>query len=123
MKELPEIAQTLGYTEDWFALGLIDNAMLELQRIGWDSGFDRNPEHYRYLCFRQFLARHRPLTPEMALALFALGAADQDLSMGGSMMADIIRLPECDSRVLESAMATGSKHLVQLVERRRTAGR
>ncbi len=118
MKDLPPIAHTLGYTDDWFALGLIDDATLELQRIAWESGADHNPEHYRYAIFRQFLNNHRPLASELAAALFRLGACDADKAMGGSMMADIVRLPECSESLQDTAMETGIRHLVQIVERR-----
>lgn len=118
MKERPPIAKVLGYTEDWFLLEVIDELLLEQQRIEWETGFDQNPEHYRYSSFRRFLASRRPLTADLAAALFSLGSQDHDLSMGGTIMADIVRLPECPQSVLETAIGTGRKHLERIAERR-----
>jgi hypothetical protein len=114
-----EFARSLGFTAAWFALGVVDKALLDRQRAEWDRGEDHNTEHYRYAAFRAFLAAHRPLAPELAAALFELGAADPDWSMGGAMMADIVRLPECPSSVLDAALASGRKHLARIVQQRR----
>jgi hypothetical protein len=118
MEERPTIAKILGYTEDWFLLGVIDDHLLEQQRIDWDNRLDTNPEHYRYSSFRRFLKSRRPLTPDLAAALFSLGSRDPDLAMGGTIMADIVRLPECPQSVLDAASMTGRKHLEKIVERR-----
>ena len=118
MKERPLISTILGYTEDWFSLGVINAPLLEQQRIDWDSGGDTNPEHYRYSAFRSFLASRRPLTADLATALFSLGLQDSDSAMGGAIMADIVRLPECPQSVLDAASMTGRKHLEKIVERR-----
>ena len=118
MQERPAIAKILGYTEDWFLLGVIDDLLLEQQRIEWDTGLDKNPEHYRYASFRRFLVSQRPLTPDLATALFSLGSQDHDVAMGGAIMADIISLPECPQSVLNAAIGTGRKHLQKIVNRR-----
>jgi hypothetical protein len=118
-----EFARMLGFTPAWFALGVVDEAVLALHRVEWDRGEDHNTEHYRYGVFRSFLAARRPLPPELAAGLFELGAADPDGSMGGAMMADIARLPECPPAVLNAALASGRKHLVRIVERRRAEPR
>lgn len=116
-----EFAQLLNFNQAWFALGVVDDAVLAHCRAEWDKGQDYNTEHYRYGAFREFLANHRPLTPDQAAALYELGAADPDTAMGGAMMADIVRLPECPRSVLDAALASGRKHLVRLVERRAAA--
>jgi hypothetical protein len=119
MTDAADFAQLLGFTPAWFALGVVDDVVLARQRSEWDKGEDRNAEHYRYGAFRAFLATRRPLTPELAAALFELGAADPDQSMGGAMMADVVRRPECPPAVLDAALASGHKHLARIVERRR----
>jgi hypothetical protein len=53
------------------------------------------------------------------MALFKLGDADQDVMMGGAMMAEIIRLAECPSEVLDVALASNRKHLARIVQGRR----
>ena len=118
MNDLAESAQLLGFTPEWFALGVVDDSVLVRLRTEWDKGADPNTEHYRYWAFREFLAAHRPLTQQLAEALFNLGAADIDQAMGGAIMADIVRLPECPQSVLDAALASGQKYLIRIVERR-----
>jgi hypothetical protein len=113
------LAQPFGFTRRWFELGLIPAELLARMRVEWDKGEDDNSEHYRYWAFREFLTAHRPLTPELAAALFDLGAADPDQAMGGSIMADIVRLPECPVAVLDAALASGRMDLARIVNRRR----
>jgi hypothetical protein len=87
-------------------------------RRKWDTGDDPNPEHYRYWAFREFLAKRRPLCPEVAVSLYELGDIDPDVNLGGSMMADILRLPECPPALFDAATESGRRHLVRIVERR-----
>jgi hypothetical protein len=117
--ESAEFARLLGFTPAWFALGVVDEAGLARLRAEWEKGEDNNTEHYRYWAFREFLAARRPLAPELAEALFELGAADPDQGMGGAIMAAITYLPECPPRVLDAALASGRRHLVRIVEKRR----
>ncbi|MGL4463326.1 MAG: hypothetical protein ACRC1K_14350 [Planctomycetia bacterium] len=119
MNETVNFARTLGFTPAWFALGVVDAAVLAWLQMEWDEGQDGNAEHYRYRAFCDFLTAHRPLGAELAAALFELGAADPDRSMGGAIMADVSRLPECPAAVLDAAAASGRKHLIRIVERRR----
>ncbi|MBL9080170.1 MAG: hypothetical protein JNK76_00095 [Planctomycetales bacterium] len=118
MLEQSPFAQTLGFTRAWFALGVVNADILARHQAEWDRGHDTNAEHYRYRAFSEFLVAHRPLTAEVASALFELGEVDPDRQMGGSIMADIIQLPECPQVVLDAAVATGREHLIRIVERR-----
>jgi hypothetical protein len=114
-----QFAQRLGFTQAWFALGVVDETVLARLRFEWDKGEDDNTEHYRYAAFRSFLAARQPLAPELAVALFDLGATDPDQLMGGAIMHDIAYLAECPPEVLDAAVASGRKHLLRIVERRR----
>jgi hypothetical protein len=114
-----EFATMLGFTPAWFALGVVDHTLLARQRAEWDKGEDENTEHYRYRAFREFLASQDQLTPELATALFELGANDPDPAMGGSIMADIVRLPKCPPNVLDAAVASGRQHLIRIVQSRK----
>ena len=118
MSEAADCAKLLGFTPAWFAAGIVDDVLLARLRAEWDKGEDDNTEHYRYRAFQEFLVGHRPLTPELAGILYELGAADTDQAMGGAIMADIVRLPECPASVLDAALASGRKHLVRIVETR-----
>src|SRR5262245_41064907 len=93
-----------GFSREWFALGIVDTVVLEQLRETWGRGEDHNPEHYRYRAFRAFLTRSRPIASELAERLFDLGLADNDSAMGGTMAADVLRLPECPEVVLKAAL-------------------
>ncbi len=112
----------LGFTPAWYALGVVDQAFLERARARWDTGEDEYTEHYRYRVFGEFVASHRPLSPGLAVALYQLGEADEEPGMGGSMMAAIVWSPECPEAVLDMAAASGQRHLIRAVERRRAVG-
>jgi hypothetical protein len=114
---ISERGQPFGFSEQWFILGVVDEASLAELRAEWARGEDDNPEHYRWRAFKQFLAAHRPLTAESAAQIYELGAADPDQLMGSAMMADIVALPECPSAVRERARASGHQFLAKLVAR------
>jgi hypothetical protein len=109
----------LGFTPAWYALGIVDEEFLARARVRWDKGEDDNTEHYRYGAFREFLAAHRPLSSQLAVALYELGAADADQGMGEAMMVDIVFQPGCPEVVLAAAAASGRRSLVRAAERRR----
>ena len=105
------------FTAAWHALGILTPARLaELEQL-WAQGEDRNPEHYRWHAFRSFLQERRPLSPELAVALYELGATEADVAMGASIMHQIAALPECPDVVLERARASGRKHLIKAASR------
>lgn len=117
MDEAADTGTPFGFTPWWFDLGIVNAAMLARLRTEWDKGEDDNPEHYRNWAFREFLAAHRPLTPELAVALWEL--AESDPVLRWVIRTDIVRLPECPQPLLDAALASGQKHLAQIIERRR----
>ena len=119
MSEMGDTAKLLGFTTEWFALAIVNETVLEELRADWDKGEDPNTEHYRWRAFSEFLASHRPVNPDLAMAHCELGAADMDWGMGGAMMVAIVYLPECPAAVLSAAAASGRPHLLQAVARRR----
>jgi hypothetical protein len=52
--------------------------------------------------------------------LYDLGAKDPHAIMGGSMMAEVLQLEECPDELIESALESGSKHLIRIAEARRS---
>jgi len=110
----------LQFGDQWLLLGLLTEA--DLRELGreYEGGEDKNTEHYRYGVFRKYLTSHRPLSPQMAEALYELGKVDPHPAMGGAMMHDIVNLEECPPEVLEKASNSGEDHLVKAVRRRRT---
>lgn len=109
---------SLGFTDTWFTLGVLTQEELREFETEFETSSDKNPEHYRYRAFRGFLQRNRPLSPARCDALYELGDSDPDITMGGSMMADILRLPECPPEVIEKARVSPRKYLVKIAERR-----
>ena len=109
------------FSARWYALGVVTPERLAALRTIWDAGEDRSPEHYRWRAFREFVAERRPLAPESAAELYALGAEDRDRPMGEAMMHAILELPECPAEVMAAAHASGIRHLIRAVERRRAA--
>ena len=106
-------------SDAWFTLGVVTPERLATMRTEWERGEDRNAEHYRWGAFVAFLAERRPLDARLATALYELGEWDPDHAMGSSMMDKIVRLPECPEEVLAAAAASGRRHLIRFVERRR----
>jgi hypothetical protein len=109
----------LRFGDRWLRLGLLTEEKLRALGREYETGKDRNTEHYRYRVFRDYLTSHRPLPAELAKALYELGREDPDPAMGGAMMADIVGLPECPVEVMNEASASGEKHLANLVRKKR----
>jgi hypothetical protein len=107
----------LGFTDRWLALGVVTRERVEALGREFESSSDKNPEHYRYGAFRDYLAAHRPLPPVVADALYSLGEADPDRGMGRAMMMDIACLPECPPAVRDRALASGESGLVAAARR------
>jgi hypothetical protein len=125
LSDAAEFGRLLGFTPEWYTLGIVDDGLLGRMRSRWDSGKDPNTEHYRYWAFGEFLRAHTPLSPDLALALYELGNKDVDQGMGGAMMANIVYRPDCPESVLEAAARSGRRHLVRAVgnrARRRNSG-
>ena len=114
-----EIGRLLGFTPEWYTLGIVDDALLDRLRADWDKGDDPNTEHYRYRAFSDFVLVHQPLSPALAIALYELGSRDADPGMGGAIMSHMVYHPECPEAVLEAAATSGRRHLVRAVARRR----
>ena len=110
-------------TPSWFALGIITPERLSVMRLEWDQGHDRNPEHYRWRAFLEFLRARQPLDHDLAMQLYALGEADPDHFMGSDMMAHVLRLPECPAEILDAAAASDRPFLVRLANERRAAAK
>ncbi|AMV23989.1 hypothetical protein VT84_06310 [Gemmata sp. SH-PL17] len=112
---LPDPMSLLGFTDRWLALGVVTRERVEALGREFESSSDKNPEHYRYAAFRDYLAAHRPLQPAVAEALYLLGEAGPDRGMGGAMTRDIACLPECPSVVRDRALGSGERSLVAAV--------
>ena len=106
----------LQFGDRWIDLGVVTAERLEALGHDFDTSDDKHTEHYRYAVFREYLEAQRPLSPQVAEALYDLGSTDPHPGMGGAMMADIVDLPECPPTVQTKALASGRKHLVRKAE-------
>src|SRR5262245_54354604 len=96
----------LGYTRLWITLVIVTAADIHRDEREALTGDDPHAEHYRWRAFSRFFAEQRQLTPSLALQLYALGAADADSSMGASIMASVLRHPDCSDDVLQSGITS-----------------
>ena len=105
------------FTNQWFELGIVNGGLIR-EFISKRDPNDNNPEHLRYAAFQHFVASNRPLPRDLCWRLYDLGLADVDLAMGGAMMGDVLRLPECPSDLLTKALTSNKKHVVRIATRR-----
>jgi hypothetical protein len=117
--QCPDYQHLLQFSDPWLQLGLLSEDELCALGREYESSDDKNPEHYCYKVFSDYLTSHSPLPPAMTEALYDLGAEDPDQAMGQAMMSTIVGLAECPARVLEKGSASGEKHLVRAANRRR----
>jgi hypothetical protein len=108
------IFQELEFSQEWIDLGIITPAKLN-QLVGeWTSSDDRNTEHYRWRAFLDFVQSQDSLDEITARRLYNLGATDPDLSMGGSIMAHILRRKDCPEDLLRVAAGSDEKFLQRI---------
>ena len=67
-----EILKSLGYTDEWMALGIIDDDYLANQWDEYLNSDDKNEEHYRCGAVIDFFERKRDLTDSEIEAFLAL---------------------------------------------------
>ena len=106
------------FSDAWLSLGVVTPERLAVQRVEWARGGYEDPQHFLRCAFDDFLRERRPLTAELAAALYDLGERERDEALGESMMLRIVQLPECPASVLDAAAASGRYHLIRAVERR-----
>jgi hypothetical protein len=107
------------FSDAWLSLGVVTAERLATQRVVWARGGQEDPQHFLWCAFDDFLRERRPLSAELAAALYDLGGRERDETMGESMMLRIVQLPECPASVLDAASASGRRPLIRAVERRR----
>ncbi len=108
----------LGYTGQWVTLGVVSIVDIERDEHECSEGHDSHPEHYRWRAFSRFIEARESLAPQLAHQLYALGATDPDSSMGGSMMAAILRRRDCPPELLHTALASHRPYLQRIAEER-----
>ena len=69
---LPQILQTLGYTQAWLDIGVVDEPFLREQFERYLSSEDQNGEHYRHRAFTEYLRRKTRFLDEEIGPILAL---------------------------------------------------
>lgn len=105
------ILRQLEFSQEWLDLGIVDPDKLHTLEFEWNSSNDKNPEHYRWRAFLDFLRSQEFLDPIIAKRLYDLGASDPDSAMGGSMMAEVLRRKDCPLDLLRVAAESEQKFL------------
>lgn len=113
------LMRRLGFSVHWSRIGIITPEKIAGFACELENGDNPHPEHYRWRAFSEFLATYSELPSSIARELYTLGDTDPDHALGGSIMAAIVRRPECPSDVLAAALQSSRKHLHKLVQNRR----
>jgi hypothetical protein len=108
----------LGFTNEWLNMGIISREGVHQIVASGALSEDPHPEHYRWRAFQSFLASRPVLDADTARALFELGENDQDLTMGGSMKAEILRRKDCPITLLEEAANSDVPFLAKIARER-----
>lgn len=103
----------LGFTGDWFSLGLIGPEYHTQLLVEFATGEDPNPEHYRWKAFTRFLSAQTHLDPTLARRLYALGLGDADTAMGEAMCVAILRRSDCPADLSAEALASSRKGIAK----------
>jgi len=106
-----DIFRELEFSQEWIDLGIVSQATLKQIEAEWLTSDDRSPEHYRWRAFLRFMQLQISLDPIVARRLYQLGARDSDASMGGSMMAHVLRRKDCPEDLLRDAAVSDEKFL------------
>jgi hypothetical protein len=108
------IFRELESNQEWINLGIITPANLSQIEAEWATSDDRNTEHYRWRAFLNFIQSKDFLDEITARRLYHLGASDPDSSMGGSIMAHILRRKDCPEDLLYAAAKSEEKFLQKI---------
>ena len=113
-----DIFRELEFTQEWIDLGIITPAKLKQIETEWAISKDKNPEHYRWRAFLDFIESKESMDERTAKRLYNLGANDPDGAMGGSIMATILRRKDCPKDLFESASKSEEKFLRKIANER-----
>ncbi len=90
-QELSDYLSMLGYNMKWLENGLLTKELLSAQVHTFQHAEDKNPEHYRYACFRNYLADKERLTDEELARYIGLAMADEDRAIAGAALVDVFK--------------------------------
>ena len=116
---LSEIDPTLlGFTTDWYNLGIVDNAIVAEHAAAMTRNSESNPLHYRWRAFKSFLTNHDSLPDHLLTALYHLGDAEEDHTHGTQIMTEILKRRECPDKLLHEAKGCQRRHIARFAANR-----
>jgi hypothetical protein len=111
-----DIFRELEFTQEWVDFGIITPQKLCELEGEWNSSDDRNAEHYRWRAFLDFSQSRAFLGEELLRRLYQLGATDVDTTMGGSIMAHVLRRHDCPEDLLRRASESDEMFLRKIAQ-------
>jgi len=111
-----DILQELEFSNEWLELNIITPDLLDEFQREFDTGEDRNPEHYRWKAFDRFLKLNPALPPETLVSVYRLGELDPDCSMGGAMMRELLNRQDCPIELIEESLSSDRPFLVKAAQ-------
>lgn len=90
-QKLNESLSLLGYTVKWLDYGLLTPELLSAQIHTFKHAENKNPEHYRYASFRNYLADKEILTDEELTRYIGLAMTDEDRVIAGAALVDVFK--------------------------------
>lgn len=106
------IFEELEFNQNWLELEIIDSDKLNRLKFIWEQGEDKNPEHYRWRAFCEFLQTKEHLDEKVLRALYRLGEIDKDkYGVGVSIRIEILQRENCPKDLFARALEAEEKNL------------
>jgi hypothetical protein len=105
-----DIREILKFTDEWFELGLITDEKLAEFKQQYETGKDRNTEHYRWRAINSYLNLYRDFDEAKIRRLYQLAENDPDSGAGQAMMGRVMGLPGCPMDLIEKAANGDQKY-------------
>ncbi|MBC7527624.1 MAG: hypothetical protein H7308_08740 [Chthonomonadaceae bacterium] len=89
-KSVQAAMRLLHYKREWLDYGFVESEFLAEQVKGFRTGIDPHREHYRCAAFRRILLNRVSLTQEELEHYIELCRLDEDTTMAGAMLCDLL---------------------------------
>lgn len=117
--EIQQILHQLEFDEKWFDLNFVSSEKLKELWADFQSGEDKNKEHYRWRVFTDYLKANKVIDENNLRELYRLGETDIDgYGMGMSMRIEILNRKECPADLINEALNSDEKPLIKVAKRK-----
>ena len=90
MEEVSALLNTLHYSAEWLDSGFLNIALLRKQSAVYQSGADRNTEHYRCAAFSEVLKARSEISDSEIAQYIRLAQIDNDWSLARAALCDLL---------------------------------